>query len=100
MGRTLSEKDASHAQEYETNAVAYRETILKLSQEVASQIDTIPASSRVLVTAHDAFGYFGKAFGMNVYGLQGISTVDEADLGTINEIIDLLIVPRSQTKNP
>ena len=91
MGQILGDKDPANAQAYETNAAAYRQTLLDLGEEMAVQINEISPSSRMLVTAHDAFGYFGKAFDTNVHGLQGISTVDEADLGTINEIIDMLI---------
>ena len=48
----------------------------------------------MLVTAHDAFGYFGRAFGIEVHGLQGISTADEADLGALNDLVRLLVSRR------
>ena len=45
----------------------------------------------MLVTAHDAFGYFGRAYGIEVHGIQGVSTADEADLANINRLVDLLV---------
>lgn len=54
-------------------------------------IATIPEDSRVLVTSHDAFNYFGRAYGLEVMGVQGISTESEAGLQRINELVDLLV---------
>ncbi|RYH08081.1 metal ABC transporter solute-binding protein, Zn/Mn family [Tropicimonas sp. IMCC6043] len=51
----------------------------------------VPAQSRVLVTAHDAFGYFGRAYGFEVLGIQGISTESEAGLNRIGELVDVLV---------
>ena len=51
---------------------------------------TIPKQQRVLVTAHDAFGYFGDAYDVEVHGLQGISTVTEADIAGMEEAVELL----------
>lgn len=59
----------------------YAKTVLK----------TVPNKSRVLITAHDAFGYFGKAYGFEVLGVQGISTNSEAGLYRIKEIVDILV---------
>jgi manganese/zinc/iron transport system substrate-binding protein len=55
------------------------------------QLAAIPADRRVLVTAHDAFGYFGAAYQLEVHGLQGISTADEADLTSVRQLVDLLV---------
>lgn len=51
----------------------------------------IPSEQRVLVTAHDAFGYFGAAYNMEVMGLQGLSTESEYGLGDVQELVDLLV---------
>ena len=57
----------------------------------AHRLAEIPRQRRVLVTAHDAFGYFGRAYDVEVHGLQGISTADEADLGAINDLVRMLV---------
>lgn len=54
-------------------------------------LTTVPESARVLVTAHDAFEYFGRAYGWQVEGIQGISTDSEAGLARISELVDLLV---------
>ena len=51
----------------------------------------LPEERRVLVTAHDAFGYFGKAYGFEVVGVQGISTESEAGLSRITELVEMLV---------
>jgi manganese/zinc/iron transport system substrate-binding protein len=51
----------------------------------------VPADRRVLVTAHDAFGYFGRAYGLEVHGIQGLSTDSEASLRELNALIDLIV---------
>jgi manganese/zinc/iron transport system substrate-binding protein len=61
------------------------------SAHVRSVIASIPAERRVLVTAHDAFGYFGRANGLTVRGIQGLSTDSEASLRELNALIDLIV---------
>ncbi len=88
----LSEIDPAHADEFESNAAAYTKELDELHAYALERIATIPEKSRVLVTAHDAFQYFGKAYGMDVVGLQGLSTEAEYGLNdverTINTIAD------------
>jgi manganese/zinc/iron transport system substrate-binding protein len=62
-----------------------------LDLEVDSLIQLIPVESRVLITSHDAFRYFGSAYGMEVKGLQGISTVSEYGLRDVSNLSDLII---------
>ncbi|MEF2228731.1 MAG: zinc ABC transporter substrate-binding protein [Candidatus Cardinium sp.] len=76
---------------YQSNTVAYMEVLEQLHQSVTTQIQSIPEKQRVLITAHDAFGYFGKAYGIEVVGLQGISTVSECGLQDIQRIVALII---------
>ena len=76
--RRLSELDPHSAATYAANAAAYRAELYDLDQYTRHKIESIPESSRVLITAHDAFGYFGDQYGMEVRGLQGISTASEA----------------------
>ena len=77
---TLVEMDAASAAQYEERAEAYLTELENLHQYVLDQANTIPEEQRVLITAHDAFNYFGRAYGFQVRGLQGIST--EAQAGT------------------
>jgi len=88
---TLVEEDPAHADDYKLNADHYLKRLQELDAEVAAKIGTIPEQSRVLVTAHDAFGYFGDAYGMKVMGLQGISTASEAGTKDVTDLRDYLI---------
>ena len=87
----LAEKDPEHRDAYLANAKAYADEILAAHEQWKEQLATIEPERRVLVTAHDAFGYFGKAYGLEVRGLQGISTADETDLSTVNDLVELLV---------
>ena len=79
----LVELDPAHADLYQRNAIAYMEELLELDAYVAAQSNRIPAQRRVIITAHDAFNYFGRAYGFEVRGLQGISTAAEAGAGDV-----------------
>lgn len=70
----------------EENASRYHSQLLELDAWVADRIRQIPPSRRVLITAHDAFGYFGRRYGLRVVGLQGMSTVSEAGLTDIERV--------------
>ena len=87
----LAKFDAAHAEDYRKNADAYLAELNTLHNEIVSQIATIPQEHRVLVTAHDAFGYFGDAYGLEVAGLKGVSTEDEVSIQRTQEIVDLLV---------
>ena len=87
----LKKADEEHAADYERNATAYIARLDSLDAWVREQIATIPAERRVLVTAHDAFGYFGRAYDIEVRGLQGISTVSEFGLADVNSLVGLIV---------
>ncbi len=87
----LAETDSTNAEYYHQNATQYLNILDTLDQYVSENISTIPKSQRVLVTAHDAFGYFGEAYNMDVVGLQGISTVSDFGLRDIADLTDLII---------
>jgi manganese/zinc/iron transport system substrate-binding protein len=87
----LSKFDPTHAEDYRKNAQAYRDELAQLDEFCKTEIAKIPAAQRVLVTAHDAFGYFGKAYGLEVFGLKGISTEEEINLAHQEEIQKMLI---------
>ena len=74
----------------ETNSASYADTLKRLHLEVAQGIKTLPERQRVLITAHDAFKYFGKAYGMDVKGLQGISTASEYGLRDVSDLVNFV----------
>ncbi|MDO8883272.1 metal ABC transporter solute-binding protein, Zn/Mn family [Pseudotabrizicola sp.] len=82
---------ADFAPDVAAKGVAYRESVGAIGFYAKKVLDTIPAESRLLVTAHDAFSYFGRAFGLEVAGVQGISTDSEAGLSRIAALVDLLV---------
>jgi manganese/zinc/iron transport system substrate-binding protein len=90
----LSEFDPAHAADYRANAEQYRESLAELHAYGHSAIGSIPADRRVLVTSHDAFNYFGRAYGLDVQGIQGLSTESEAGLQRINELVEMLAARR------
>jgi manganese/zinc/iron transport system substrate-binding protein len=75
---------------YQKNADAYLKQLDELHAYVKAQIETIPQASRVLITAHDAFGYFGQQYGMEVRGLQGTSTATEASAADVQGLAQVI----------
>jgi manganese/zinc/iron transport system substrate-binding protein len=86
----LETLDPQHAEAYRANAAALEKELTELDGWVKQQIATIPPPQRVLITAHDAFGYFGGRYGMEVVGLQGISTLSEAGLKDMDRVIGIV----------
>ena len=89
--QTLAAYDPQHAAEYQQRYEQYKEKLLSLHENVKLKIATIPVEQRVLLTAHDAFGYFGRAYTIEVKGLQGISTASEFGLYDVKELVDLVL---------
>ncbi len=87
----LSELSPADAETFRANGDAYRAELEALDAWVRSEIERIPPELRVLVTAHDAFGYFGRAYGVEVVGIQGISTLAEAGLRDVERVVDLVV---------
>lgn len=85
----VKEQSPENAETLEENKLAYFEQFAELKEE-ANKLQEIPEQQRVLVTAHDAFGYFGRMNGMEVIGLQGLSTEDEIGVSDINETIEII----------
>jgi manganese/zinc/iron transport system substrate-binding protein len=85
------EKDPPGKDTYTANAGEYTAKLAALHEYAKSTIATIPEANRVMVTAHDAFGYFGRAYGLKVLAIQGISTDSEASLKDINALVDTLV---------
>lgn len=91
---TLIAADPVNAATYTTNAAAYAAELRDLDAYVREQVATIPEQQRVLITAHDAFGYFGDAYGFEVLGLQGISTASEAGTGDVQRLAEYIAANR------
>ncbi|MCC7388769.1 MAG: zinc ABC transporter substrate-binding protein [Phycisphaerales bacterium] len=87
----LSEYDPEGAAAYSANAGAYLTQLGALDAYAAGVLATVPEGQRVLVTAHDAFNYFGRRFGFEVVGIQGLSTESEAGVRDIERLVDLLV---------
>jgi manganese/zinc/iron transport system substrate-binding protein len=89
--QALSEFDPQGAETYRANFERYARELDELDAYVRRVLDSIPEASRVIVTAHDAFNYMGRAYALDVRGIQGISTESEAGLADINALVDLLV---------
>ena len=83
---TLSEFDSDNTLVYWSNAERYLAKLAELHEYVKSQAERVPPDKRVIVTAHDAFNYFGNAYGFEVRGLQGISTATEAGIADVQAL--------------
>jgi manganese/zinc/iron transport system substrate-binding protein len=82
------------ADTFRANAARYLAELGKLHEYARTTLASVPKESRVLITAHDAFNYFGRAYGFEVLGIQGISTESEAGLKRIQELVDLIVARR------
>jgi manganese/zinc/iron transport system substrate-binding protein len=90
----LAERDPAGAAFYRANAEALRAELATLDAEARAALAAVPAERRVLVTAHDAFAYFSRAYGLESLGLKGISTEDEVDLGRLEQVVEELVERR------
>jgi manganese/zinc/iron transport system substrate-binding protein len=91
VAAALAEIDPEHKRVYEANAKRFRAEILNLHEKTKAELATIPKQRRVLITSHDAFRYFGRAYDVEVHGLQGISTVDEAGVKDVQRVVSLVV---------
>ena len=73
------------------NTETYLKKVEQLQNYANRVLASVPQKNRVLLTSHDAFNYFGQAYGYNVIGIQGISTESEAGLKRMSELVDLII---------
>ncbi len=90
-GKALSAKYPKAKTYIDSATAAYASELLATEEYVKNEIIKVPDSSRVLITAHDAFGYFGRAFGIEVKGVQGISTASDISLGGITELTSFIV---------
>jgi manganese/zinc/iron transport system substrate-binding protein len=91
IAKALGEYDTANADYYMTNAAVYRDKLAKLDEYARESIATIPRERRVLVTAHDAFGYFARAYDIEVRSVQGLSTESEASVQDINNLVQFIV---------
>lgn len=87
----LTKLDPAGQAAFEANAAAYLAEIDGLATYADKILATVPPGARILVTAHDAFNYFGRAYGYEVMGIQGISTESEAGLKQIEDLVGVLV---------
>lgn len=90
VAQGLIEADPSGTDGYRARAQKLRDELDQLREWALKRVSEVPANQRVLITSHDAFNYFGIAFGFEVVGVQGISTVTEAGLADIAKVVDLV----------
>lgn len=88
--RVLSQYCSEQKELFSKNAAAYSNQLLELHNYALQQISSIPLPVRTLVTAHDAFQYFGQSYGIEVQGVQGISTISEASIARVQELANLI----------
>lgn len=91
VARELGEIEPKNATYFKTNFERYHAEIQKMEDWVEAQFQFLDDGTKVLITSHDAFSYFGKRFGIEVRGIQGISTLSEVGLKDISEMVDFVI---------
>jgi manganese/zinc/iron transport system substrate-binding protein len=89
--QSLSKLRPEAHDDFLANSLALRDEMISLHAYGVESIGSIPEGSRQLITSHDAFGYFGRAYGMDVTGVQGLATDSEAGLLRINDLVDLIV---------
>lgn len=85
---TFCAADADNCDAYKANAAAYDEKLGALETEIKAAVETIPAEKRVVITSHDAFGYFAHEYGLTFHAPEGISTESEASAADVAKLID------------
>ena len=90
VGETLSSHLPGQEDSIRLRVAAVQDSLLDLHDWVMKKVQEIPDSQRVMITAHDAFGYFGRAYNIEVRGLQGISTVAEFGVGDLAALVDFI----------
>jgi manganese/zinc/iron transport system substrate-binding protein len=91
VAKSLGDFDPPNRGEYDANAKAYKVSLESLDEYGRKSIASIPESGRVLITAHDAFNYFGRAYGIQVMGVQGLSTESEASIKDIENLVNEIV---------
>ena len=82
--------DPAHADTFHSRYARFAASLDEMDQYVRQEVSVIPSAQRVVITSHDAFGYFGKAYGFEVLGLQGITTAAEAGTADVRRIASVV----------
>lgn len=91
VGDKLVELDSKNADSYKKNTETYIAELTQLKKDITDKTNELPKDKRILVTAHDAFNYFGKEHDFEVVGLQGLSTATEAGVKDVQRMADFII---------
>lgn len=91
LAKGLKKLDKQHEKEYDENLKNYLVELDELDAYIKERTLELPKENRVLITAHDAFNYFGRAYGYDVRGLQGISTASEAGTSDVRELANFIV---------
>lgn len=94
LARELGRLDPAQASAYAAAGARYAAQLDELDAQVRAAVASIPRERRVLITAHDAFGYFGRAYDIEVRGVQGLSTESEAGVADINRLVEFIVQRR------
>ena len=86
----LGKADPDHLSDYKKNGVATKGKMMALHQWALAKVKELPENKRILITSHDAYNYFARAYNFQVVGLQGISTVSEASLADVTKMVDFI----------
>lgn len=87
IAQALTDADPAHAEGYQTRAATYQAALERLDAEIKAQIGALTASQRRVITSHDAFGYYGKAYGVSFRAPQGMNTDSEASAKDVARLI-------------
>ncbi len=94
IARELQDYDTLHQAYYEHTLQQYLDRLDSLDHYIRQRASELPAERRIIITAHDAFNYFGRAYDFQIYGLQGISTASEAGARDVRKLADLIVQHR------
>ena len=94
VATALEEIDPVHAEVYREGLGVYLRRLEALHSWARARAEELPPERRVLITAHDAFRYFGRAYEFEVHGLQGVSTVAEAGTSDLRELAGFIVERR------
>ncbi len=86
----LGKADPEHLSEYKMNGEATKAKMMRLHQWALAKVNELPENKRILITSHDAYNYFARAYDFQVVGLQGISTVSEVSLADVAKMVDFI----------
>ena len=91
IAHSFSEYDPENADYYQENNEKYHQELEELDAYIRNRVEEVPEDSRYLVTAHDAFGYFGDEYGFEVIGLQGLNTQTEAGTRDVSNLANFIV---------